>query len=297
MKKLLSIFTSLIIIFVFSSFAFADDFVVLDTFTNDSSSKDITSSVRYNKSEEMFIYTPSKNAESEIRSNIYDGMIVNTPVTIDPDPNMMIDVYKDGTLLTNNNYIDMTAPGYYKVFHDGELVFDFTIVGQVTGMISSYIIPDGFHITRATYDDEKAKYTRNYISLLDEGAYHIEYRCDKTKEKYVLDVIIDLTAPTLLLDEIKNGISSGPVDISDLEEGATVKVFLNDNEITAAPVLREIGKYSLVITDEAGNVTNYKFAIKPYFEIKIWEYAGVVLLAIIITFIFVKTSSKKIKVR
>lgn len=297
MKKILSIFTALILYISFSSFAFADDFAILDTFTNDESAYDISSSVRYSESEDLFIYTPSSNAESEIKSNVYDGMIVNTPVTIEQGPDMLIDVYRDGVLLTNNNYRDMTTPGYYRIFHNGEIVFDFTIVGQVTGMISSYIIPDGFHITKATYDDEKAKYTRGYISLLDEGFYHIEYKCDKTKKKYALDVNIDLTAPALKLDEVKNGISSGPVDISDLEDGATVKVYLNDNEITAAPVLREIGKYSLVITDEAGNVTNYKFSIKPYFDIKIREYAGATVLVVIVAFIFIKLSSRKLKVR
>ena len=110
----------IIIMALFTSFAFADDFVVRDAFTgepingDDNIIIDINSSVSYDKQKDMYIYSVTNPNSSDIKSNVFDGMVVDFPVSIDAGNNIYIDVYRDGKKLSNNNYDNISAHMFLK---------------------------------------------------------------------------------------------------------------------------------------------------------------------------------------
>lgn len=300
-KKLI---IAILVLLSFTSFAFADDFAIRDAFTGEIISEDsyqtiigINPYISYDKSSNMYIYTLTSKNAYDIKANVFDGMIVNYPVSIDAGENIYIDVFKDGEKLSNNNFNNISDHGNYKVFINDELIFSFSIIGEYTGFISDYNIPDDFKITRATFNGYDADFYNNHISFLNEGRYVIEYICKKTGVSYTLITNIDKSNPTLSLLNVKNGAASGPVDISDIEDNTSLEITLNGKKISNREVLRDSGDYSLILTDLAGNVTNYKFTIKPYFHVTIWLIIAATLFICLIILIYAKTSRKRIRVR
>ncbi|MBO5481286.1 MAG: hypothetical protein J6A63_08880 [Clostridia bacterium] len=100
------------------------------------------------------------------------------------------------------------------------------------------------------------------LELFDDGSYEVGVIVGG--KTYNFAVTVDGTAPALTLSGVENGgETKESVTLSDLSEKATMKVYLNDTEIeyTLGAELTELGKYRVVLTDEAGNVAEYEFEI------------------------------------
>jgi len=100
------------------------------------------------------------------------------------------------------------------------------------------------------------------LELFEDGNYEVGVIVGG--KTYNFAVTVDGTAPVLTLNGVENGGSTKEsVTLSDLSEKATMKVYLNDTEIeyTLGAELTELGKYRVVLTDEAGNVAEYEFEI------------------------------------
>ena len=228
----------------------------------------VNDTVSYDKEEKAFVYYTDKD---EVFSNVASGMVTTDPVWLYFSETLTYHLYKDGELLTDVDFSSITEPGSYTFTGDEVIdkteILHFTIVSRVTGRLSRFQVPDGFAISAAYLNNNKIASTRTYVDMVYEGDYDISYRCPATEEIYLFRITVDHTPPVLALADLReDGTAKGPVDISDLEEGAEIGIWLNRHQIPYEQVLTKSGRYQIIITDAAGNMTNYDFLIRVYYN-------------------------------
>lgn len=223
----------------------------------------------YDRTNHMFVY--SENGK-EVYSNVATGITTTDAVKLILPEGMLYTLYKDGTPITDVDVTYITAPGAYVLSEsmsggDNAEVLRFTIVNTVTGKLESFRVPSGFVLSSVALDGAQISHENNSVSLEKEGKYTINYRCPGAELVYSTSFIVDHTPPTLALNEVEDGIARGPVDISDLEEGAKIGIWLNGEQVPYAEELTGSGVYRIVVNDEAGNQSDYQFTIQVYFNI------------------------------
>ena len=138
------------------------------------------------------------------------------------------------------------------------------------------------------------------LELFEDGNYEVGVIVGG--KTYNFAVTVDGTAPALTLNGVENGgETKETVTLSDLSEKATMKVYLNDTEIEyeVGQELTELGKYRVVLTDEAGNVAEYEFEILYKMNggaIALIVIGVLVILGIILAIILGKKATYKKKV-
>ena len=227
----------------------------------------INNEVIYDREKRAFLHNPLRD---EIYSNVASGMTTTDTVWLSVPDGIPFRLYKDGELLEEVNYSDISAPGAYVLLSDegsdSVEIMRFTIVSPVTGQISRFQVPEGFVITSAMCNGKKVEVERTYVNMALEGEYDVSYRCPVTEAIYLFRVTVDHTPPVLALAAVgEDGSAKGPVDISDLEEGASISIWLNGQEYPFERVLTRSGKYRIVVTDAAGNMATYNFMIRVYY--------------------------------
>ncbi len=287
--------------------AFADEVKTYDRFTGEeifddptlNSMVSIDLNCDYSRNERLYIYTTSTMADSDIKSTAFNGMITTDKVTIEAGQYSNIVVYRDGNPLKADEIGKglISAPGNYKVFSGESHVFDFTIVGSVTGLITVYNMPVGFSIKSVRLDDKSALFTKDRVEFTEEGAYEVKYNCTLTGASYTLNTVIDFTGPVVTLEGVKEGIANGPVDITDVEEGASIIIKLNDEIIQTKTHLTQSGDYQLFVTDKAGNTSRYVFRIKFYFNMSAWAAIALIVAVIGTVIGYIIYSRKHLRIR
>ena len=125
---------------------------------------------------------------------------------------------------------------------------------------------------------EKDGFVLNYSSgesIINDGSYTFKFDCGDGYE-LTYHFVIDTIAPKITLDGVANGgITTKGVTLLNPTEEMQLKVFLNDIEISYAfeETLLEKGSYRILLTDKAGNATEYSFEI-----ISTWNASGVLLV-------------------
>ena len=228
----------------------------------------VNATATYDRDMRAFVY---ETAKEEVFSNVASGMVTTQPVWLLFSESLSYHLYRNGELVRDVDYSEITEPGAYTFtgdeLNDRTEILHFTIANPVTGRLSRFQVPDGFVITSALVDNVRVSTARTYVDMDHEGTYDISYRCPVTEEMYMFRVIVDHTPPTLALAELQeDGTAKGPVDISDVEEGAEIGVWLNNKQIPYQKVLTESGRYRIVLTDAAGNMSNYEFMIRVYYN-------------------------------
>jgi len=156
MKKLFVICLSLIMVLSSFSFCFADQTFYIDPSTgsvvNDPNSASsaisgevaLSSDCRYDKSSKVYIYPTEAINGACVRANVYNGMVVTSPVIISVDSGAMVSVYLEGEPISEDTYGNITELGVYIVRDESadREMFRFTIVNKITGALSSYNVPD-----------------------------------------------------------------------------------------------------------------------------------------------------------
>ena len=227
----------------------------------------INDEVIYDREKRAFLHNSQR---AEIYSNVASGMTTTEPVWLSIPEGIPFHLNKDGEHLEDVNYSNISEPGGYLLLSDegsdSVEIMHFTIVAPVTGQISRFQVPEGFAISAALCNGSRIASERTYVDMVDEGEYDISYRCPATETLYMFRVTIDHTPPVLALAAVgEDGSAKGPVDISDVEEGASISIWLNGNEYPYEQVLTRSGKYRIVVTDAAGNMNTYAFMIRVYY--------------------------------
>lgn len=229
----------------------------------------INSETVYDRSERMFVY--SENSK-EVYASVPTGISTTEPVNLVLPEGMQYCLYKDGNPITDVDVTYITAPGSYVLCESmsggkNVEILRFTVLNTVTGKLENFRLPAGFILSNVTRDGVEVEHDNTYVSLAEEGKYNINYRCPEAELVYSTSFIVDHIAPTLALNEVKDGVARGPVDISDLEEGADIGIWLNGEQVPYAEELTGSGVYRIVVSDEAGNRSDYQFTIAVYFNI------------------------------
>ena len=228
----------------------------------------INQSVIYDREKRAFVHSTSRE---QIYSNVASGMTTTESVWLIVPEGITFHLYKDGKLIDDVDYSNISEPGAYTLTGDEVIdnteIMHFTIVSPVTGQLSRFQVPDGFLISSALCNGSKIAAERTYVDMTTEGDYDIAYRCPVTETMHLFRVTVDHTPPVLALAEVReDGTAKGPVNISDLEEGAQIGIWLNNKEIHYEETLTRNGRYTIVVTDEAGNMNTYAFTIRVYYN-------------------------------
>lgn len=235
----------------------------------------------------------------EVSMNVPSGIITTSAVAVVLPKTLKAVLYRNGVVCEKPDYSNINTVGKYVLVFDTDKAqtLEFTIVGDVTGIISGYTMPDGFYVTSASFNGETINAIYNYIDMTKEGAYDIRYRSADNDVSYSLAVTIDHTPPELKLEAVKDGYAEGPVDISDLEDGCAISIIHNDKAINYQQTLSKSGKYEINLEDKAGNTNSYKFRIRVYFNFNSVVFFIIVIAVIAALGVYILVSRRKLRTR
>lgn len=100
-------------------------------------------------------------------------------------------------------------------------------------------------------------------SILADGKYRIEVY-DLADNLTVIEFTLDTSPPTVTLSGVTNGGSTkGSVSIKNTSENVTIEVYLDGKciDYKMGNALTEVGNYKVILTDDAGLMTEYIFEI------------------------------------
>ena len=270
----------------------------LDTFTGERISEDQSDGQTTQISEKIWItdnmfYEPENKAygyyagEDIVYANVADGMIVKGKVSVKMPETVQAKLYWEGRSM-NFTGGNISRLGSYtvEVTVDATTIqlFSFTIVNSETNQVLNYNMPEGFRITKAMLDGVEIDYTRKFVDMSKEGHYIISYECSKSEVPYTLDVTVDTTPPTVVIEGVdEDGKARGPVAITQKLEKDTMVITRNGEEYKTllGSVLTQSGRYVVTITDPAGNSTEYRFTIMIYLDKNAWIFSALFLTVVI----------------
>ena len=312
MKRAISLFCALLLMAVLSITALAEidvDYAGrVDNFTGkpiDETATQVESEriliggkTIYDRTRHIFVYS---SGNQEVYSNVANDIATTEAVQLQLPEGMVYALYRDGIPVADVDVTYITQPGAYVLCEsmsgDNKEVLRFTIISTVTGQLNTFRLPTGFLMSTTTLNGEEIEHEINSVSLSREGEYSINYRCPAAEMVFHSTFIVDHTPPTLALTEVVDGVAKRPVDISDLEPGASIGIWLNGKEMPYAEKLTGSGAYRIVVADEAGNRSDYQFTIQVYFNISAWILFLALLVLLALVGGYILYSRKHVRVR
>lgn len=202
----------------------------------------------------------------DISATIGNGVITNGEVTISAGEKVNTILTKDGeeyeytigTVLTEEGAYRMTA---YDL-NGNEKILSFQIVRGIKTKLD-FSLGENVVITSVTRDGESVVVDGKRLNFTIDGTYSIV--CVSEGKEYAFNLSLDTTAPTINLNGVSNGGSSGkPVTIDGLSEEGTVEVYKDGEliEYELGEKLSEYGSYRVVVSDAVGNTNEYSFTLK-----------------------------------
>lgn len=249
----------------------------------------------YDKDKGRFLYTVGG---MEIGMSVPDGMITNKAVAITVPAGIEPSIYRDGKLLSKPELSSIADPGAYVVyFGDNVGGIEFTIVSEQNSYLMQYTMPTSFSVDSVIYNDQPIAASKTYVDFSNEGDYRISYHSDLVGLSYELSLRIDHTTPTLEFTNLTNGYAAGPVEILGVSENETVTVMRDGVEVAYQQVLTVPGKYTVTVSDQAGNSNTYHFTISVYVNLNGWMILAAVLVLIVLIGLYMWISRKRLKIR
>lgn len=228
----------------------------------------------------------------DFEMNTADGFITSEDVIIKANEELVITLKMDNENVPYAFGEALTLEGNY----EAELTDLYGNKRTVTFRIFKQSIVNTFD-----YDFDGATATLNgdpceKLNFSNDGIYVISVEQNGTR--YSFTIQLDTLSPTVNLIGVNNGdATKSDVTILDLSEEATVEVYLNGEKISYSigSALTELGDYRIVVTDKAGNASEYTFSIIYSLNggaIAIIVIGILLLIAGVLTFIFVRKSNK-----
>jgi len=293
MRKAASIILSLILVILFSCNCFAAIYTYNpftgeiegvtgnDTNTNTVEKIQLNPTCYYSIKDRMFIYcSASREFTGSVCSKVADGECVTDPVSIKKDGEIEFDIYMDGELLEASDDLTLKSPGEYIVKDkaDDSTMFEFTILGSVTGLLYEYNLPSVYYLTKYSIDGNTQMIYGNTVDMETEGNYQLAYYNSIDNTKKVLNIMVDHTAPTLEIIGVENGEAHQAVSFGELEDGSSLEILLDGTQINYKEEYTSAGDYHVIYSDKAGNTSEYDFTIYTFIDLKAWIVIAVVAL-------------------
>ena len=245
-----------------------------------------------NAAEVCFII--DKTADFDI--NVNDKGLSNS-VTITGNEELTVLLTKDGEVVEYDLGDSVTEPGTYTLNVSDSLgntrEVSFIIVKPlVQSFEHNFDNVPGFE--KVTVDGEDKRLNYGTLELKEDGVYEVGVVVNGVS--YNFTVTVDATAPTLTIDGVENGgTTKDKVILSNLSETANVRVYRNDEaiEYELGNELREVGIYRVVVTDEAGNTSEYSFEIEKSISGGIIALIVIAVLAVVGVGVFLILKKRK----
>lgn len=224
--------------------------------------------------------------------NTADGFLSNEDVTILAKEELTVVLKKDGEDLPYKFGDAIAEEGDYEAV----LSDRYNNVKTISFRIFKQLVVNMF-----SFESEQATATLNgepceALNFDQDGTYIVTVEQDGKTFRFT--VTLDRIAPTLTLVGVKNGSETkSDVVLKDLSEEATIEVFLNGEKLPykIGTSLTELGEYRVVVTDIAGNVSEYTFRILYSLNggsVAIIAIGILLIVAGILTFIIIRKKRK-----
>lgn len=254
-------------------------------------------------SDELKAFETSYNGENLIVSDIPEGAITSKEVYVKPVKGISAYLYLNGEMELVDSSGVYSEPGKYDILvfkskpGEGmaELHFTFEIVPKMVNDIEQIVAPDGYIISKATYNGGELNFDKQSVLIGEDGEYRLFFVSRKNKDVgYELSFIKDTKAPEIMFSkDVSNGSVKAPLSYSFDEKDGTIEV-IRDGERLNIPANKDIyngGNYVFLITDEAGNVGEYSFFLKTKYVFSYKEffiYFGILAFFVLIYVFFLK---------
>ena len=273
---------------------------VSETTSNQTGRVSVTDYCQYDFDNHWFCYPVNGGT---LYVSVADGMITTNEVTFAIGGEFNLSIYKDGNKL-NGIPKSVSEPGSYTAITWDEnsetQLMTFRIVKKTTGVITQYVMPDGFNVSSVSIDGVEQPRSFGSVDMNTDGYYEIRYLCTATGITYTLVVTMDHIPPQIIYDGVdKEGRARGPVTLSGFQNGDTVSVTLNNRStsLKSGNRLTETGKYRVVVYDEAGNSSVKEFQILLYLNVKSFFLFAAFVAIIIGIFVALYITRKRLRVR
>lgn len=259
----------------------------------------LSNTSRYEREKKVFVYRQPSGAE--IKSSVANDMITTGAVMLEIPSAIDVTLYRDGEELVDPEFSEIVSPGSYVLTTESSgmpvQILRFTILDSVSGAVYQYPMPTGFVVSEVYLNDVEQRYTPYEVDMTEEGKYRIEYYCVNTGVSYELNVTVDHTPPVLALEAVVDGVAKGPVDLSDLEDDASIYIEQDGEPISYQSTLTESGSYVVTLKDRAGNIATYKFVIQVYFNASSLMFFAMTLVAAVAIIAYILYSKKALRIR
>lgn len=217
-------------------------------------------------------------------SNIFNNGITTGSVSITLKENLIVEAIKDGEKIEFGK--TFKTHGVYKLNFTDELgnadELNFVILAKTVNSFK-YTIPKNLQV-EVVKDGEKVEVVifDDVLKLSTDGEYEI--KLTGNDKIFRLSVIVDTIAPELKMSVRNGSTTRKTVKFGSLSEKCEVQIY-KDGKLTDLKIsdkVKESGEYRIVLTDNAGNSTEYSFIKK--FKFNVGAFITSILLVLVIGF-------------
>ena len=233
--------------------------------------------------------------------NTFKGGISNGGVRVIAKEELKIDMYRNKEKIDYNFEQILYDDGFYEFILTDEignqLYFDFTILNTPLGRIEKRL-DESVEIIEIQMNDEiiPLDIQDNTLYLVDEAEYIVTVFDKSQIKNFSFKLRIDTTPPALVLVGVENGgftknevstrsPSETPIYIQASADGEEFEYNVGDKMTNA-------GSYKLLVSDQAGNQTEYQFTIVYSFNGATIALFGGMLAIVVILIIFLVKNRK-----
>lgn len=221
----------------------------------------------------------------ELTASVPEGYVGSAPVSLHVSEDDAVDaaLYKDDALVEFINDASVNEYGHYRV-ELGDCSYFFTLAEAVKQM-EYYPAPAGMKFTEAYFGEEAlALASERYAELGEDGRYTF-VMSGEAGERLEVSLKKDTTAPEMNVALSKN--SAAIEYLSD--DIKTIRLVKDGKEVAGfgGTSITEPGKYTLTISDAAGNSTSSSFSLS--YQVNMYGIFAVLLIILVIVGIVVFT--------
>ena len=233
--------------------------------------------------------------------NTFKGGISNGGVRVISKEELTITMYKNGEEIDYQFEQILNEDAYYQFVLTDEIgnqeYFDFLILNTPIKRIETTFNND-ITVTEIQKNDVVLEQENkdSVLYLVDEGQYKITVFDNSVNKEFSFNLTLDTTPPTIDLVGVENGgYTKSEVTTRNPSETPIFLTLINngtEEEYELGGKLENAGTYKLIVSDIAGNLTEYEFTIVYSFNGATIALFGGLLAIVVIIIIFLVSTRK-----
>jgi len=189
--------------------------------------------------------------------SIVSGQILTSDISFKFDEKVATTLVKDGENIEYKSLIKDV--GNYVLTATDELgnvlSINFIILPE-SARNYAFEVPSGYTVSAKR--DGADFSVENYIEIYDDGVYSFVFS-NEIDEKFEIEITVDTVAPKVEITQEKKQVIFSDAD----KENVIYELYKDGERVDAKPnkAITERGNYTLIVSDELGNVTTYNFKL------------------------------------